>query len=62
MEKSDESGRELAIIMLQKAPESIKAESEALDKRRMEAFKKAVNAFANSTGGEDKADEEDDSD
>ena len=48
--------------MLQKAPQSIKVESEALDKRRVTAFKKAVAAFANSSGGEDKADEEDDSD
>jgi len=62
MAKSDEAGTELAAVMLQKAPQSIKAESEALDKRRVAAFKKAVAAFANSSGGEDKADEEDDSD
>jgi hypothetical protein len=62
MAKSDEAGSELATVMLQKAPQSIKVESEELDKRRAVAFKKAVAAFANSSGGEDKADEEDDSD
>jgi hypothetical protein len=61
MAKSDEAGTELAAVMLQKAPQSIKVDSEALDKRRVVAFKKAVAAFANSSGGEDKADEEDDS-
>ena len=62
MQKSDAAGSELSAIMLSKAPESIKAESEALDKRRVAAFKKATSAFENSVGGEDKADEEDDSD
>jgi hypothetical protein len=62
MAKSDEAGTELAVVMLQKAPPSIKAESEALDQRRIAAFKKAVGAFENSSGGEDKAEEEDDSD
>ena len=62
MQKSDVVGGELSAIMLSKAPESIKADSEALDKRRVEAFKKATNAFENSVGGEDQADGEDDSD
>jgi hypothetical protein len=62
MEKSDEAGSELSAIMLAKAPDSIKAESEALDARRVAAFKKATSAFANSKGGEDQADGAEDSD
>jgi hypothetical protein len=62
MNKSDQVGSELSAIMLAKAPASIKAESEALDKRRVEAFKKATSAFENSVGGEDQADGDDDSD
>jgi hypothetical protein len=62
MQKSDAVGSELSAVMLAKAPESIKADSEALDKRRVEAFKKANAAYENSVGGEDQADEEDESD
>jgi hypothetical protein len=62
MQKSDAAGGELAAIMLSKAPDSIKTESETLDKRRVEVFKKATSAFEKSTGGEEHADKEDDSD
>jgi hypothetical protein len=62
MQKSDAASTELAALLLAKAPESLKAESEALDKRRVNAFKKTTAAFENSVGGEDQADGEDDSD
>jgi len=62
MNKSDQVGKELADVMLQKSPDSIKAEAEALDKRRSDAFKRATSAFENATGGEDQAEGEDDSD
>jgi hypothetical protein len=42
MQKSDQAGSELAALMLAKTPASIKAESEALDARRVAAFKKVT--------------------
>jgi hypothetical protein len=62
MQKSNAASGELAALMLQKAPASIKTESETLDNRRVEAFKKTTSAFEKSTGGEEHADKEDDSD
>jgi len=48
--------------MLKKAPESLKPQAEALNARRVAAFKKGISTFANATGGEDQADVADDSD
>jgi hypothetical protein len=61
MAKTGAASVDLSAIMLEKAPESIKPDAIALEKRRTAAFDKATAAFANSQGGEDKADEEDDS-
>lgn len=62
MGKTAAASSELAAVMLEKAPESIKKDSIELDARRKSAFDKATAAFADSKGGEDKADEVDDSD
>jgi hypothetical protein len=62
MGKTSAASEDLSKVMLEKAPASLKPQAEALDKRREAGFKKATAAFANSQGGEDKADEEDDSD
>lgn len=40
----------------------MKPSAEALEERRNKAFDKAIAAYANASGGEDKADEGDDSD
>ncbi|KAH7305751.1 hypothetical protein BKA65DRAFT_560073 [Rhexocercosporidium sp. MPI-PUGE-AT-0058] len=61
IEKSREASMGLSKLMLEKAPAHIKPEAEALEKRRAAAFTKAVDTFANATGGEDQADGEDDS-
>lgn len=60
--KSQDAGVALSEAMIAKAPEAQKAEAAELEKRRVAAFKKAVDAFANSTGGEDTAIGDDDSD
>ncbi|KAF2425302.1 hypothetical protein EJ08DRAFT_638671 [Tothia fuscella] len=62
MGKTSAVSEELSKVMLEKAPASLKPEAEELNTRRAAGFKKATAAFANSEGGEDKADEEDDSD
>lgn len=48
--------------MRDKAPEDLKEAATTLEARRNKAFEKAVATFANSTGGEEQADEADDSD
>jgi hypothetical protein len=60
--KSDAAASELGEIMLSKSPASLQEEAKALDARRAAAFKKGIAAFANSSGGEDQADEVEDSD
>lgn len=60
--KSQEAGVALSNNLTAKAPADLKDTATALEARRMAAFEKAVGAFANSTGGEDQADEADDSD
>jgi hypothetical protein len=62
MAKTSAASEDLSKIMLSKAPAELKQEAEELNKRRDTSFKKATAAFANSSGGEEKADEEDDSD
>lgn len=62
MGKTSVASEELSKIMLAKAPADLKPQAEELNKRREAGFKKATAAFENSQGGEDKADEEDDSD
>lgn len=60
--KSQEAGVALSNQLRDKAPEDLKESATALEARRLKAFEKAVAAFANSTGGEEQADEADDSD
>lgn len=48
--------------MLEKSPEDLKSQAKELGTRREVAFDKATAAFANSIGGEDEAEGEDDSD
>jgi hypothetical protein len=62
MVKSDEASAKLAEVMLNKAPASLKPDAEALNKRRVTAFTKGKATFEGSTGGEDQAEGEDDSD
>lgn len=52
VEKTEQASKELSEVMIAKAPASIKAEGEALEKRRAAAFAKATAAFAGATGGE----------
>lgn len=60
--KSQEAGVAFSKQLLEKAPADLKESAAALEGRRSNAFEKAVTAFANAQGGEDQADEEDDSD
>ncbi|KAL0941553.1 uncharacterized protein CTRU02_204316 [Colletotrichum truncatum] len=53
VEKTEVASKELSDTMVAKAPASIKADAEALEKRRAAAFSKAVSTFAGATGGED---------
>jgi hypothetical protein len=62
MQKSDEASLELSDIMLSKAPASIKPAAEELNVRRTVAFKNGRAAFEGLTGGEDQADNAEDSD
>jgi hypothetical protein len=62
MGKTSELSSEQEALMLQKTPENLKPEAQKLAARRKAAFDKATAAFAQSVGGEDKADGEDDSD
>ena len=62
MNKSDAVSKDLEKLMLEKAPEDLKPQAKELGTRREVAFDKATAAFANSVGGEDEAEEEDDSD
>ena len=62
MGKSDEASKELEKIMLEKSPAELKPQAEQLAKRRSVAFQKSKAEFAQSVGGEDQADGEDDSD
>lgn len=59
MGKSDEASKDLEKIMLSKTPADLKPEAEGLAKRRQGAFEKAKAAFAQSVGGEDQAEGED---
>src|SRR5882757_6510367 len=61
MGKPSEPSDEQGTIMLQKTPADLNAEAEKLSARRKAAFDKATAAFAQSFGGEDQADGEDDS-
>lgn len=60
--KSQEAGIAFSKQLLEKAPADLKDSATALEERRSKSFEKAVAAFANAQGGEDQADEEDDSD
>ncbi|KAF1814238.1 hypothetical protein P152DRAFT_265305 [Eremomyces bilateralis CBS 781.70] len=62
MLRTQAASGELENVMREKSPENLKAEGEALAKRKQAVFEKALAAFANSTGGEDQAEGEDDSD
>ncbi|GKT44566.1 uncharacterized protein ColSpa_04747 [Colletotrichum spaethianum] len=59
VQKTEVASKELSNVMTAKAPANLKAEAEALEKRREAAFSKANAAFASSTGGENDALEED---
>lgn len=60
--KSQEAGVAFSKQLLEKAPADLKNSAAALEERRSKSFEKAVSAFENAQGGEDQADEEDDSD
>ena len=62
MAKTDELSAEQEAVMFQKTPADLKPEAEKLMARRKMVFEKATAAFAQSVGGEDQADGEDDSD
>ncbi|KAE9965585.1 hypothetical protein BLS_007519 [Venturia inaequalis] len=62
MAKTSDASILLEKTMLEKTPAEIKPQAEALSARREAAFKKAIDAFAGASGGEDQADGEDDSD
>lgn len=47
----------LSEAMSKVAPEGMKAETQALEDRRKVAFEKALAAYGNAKGGEDKADD-----
>ncbi|KAK2002556.1 hypothetical protein LX36DRAFT_567957 [Colletotrichum falcatum] len=55
IQKTEAASKELSSVMISKAPASLKADGEALEKRREAAFSKATAAFATATGGEDEA-------
>ncbi|KAF3914634.1 hypothetical protein AA313_de0202379 [Arthrobotrys entomopaga] len=60
--KSQEASEELSKLMLEKTPENLRSEAEALEQRRKVAFEKASAIYAAAIGGEENADGEDDSD
>lgn len=62
MAKTSEVSAQQEKVMLAKIPANLKPEAEKLAIRRKIAFDKATAAFAQSVGGEDQADGEDDSD
>jgi hypothetical protein len=62
MLKTGELSTQQEAMLLSKTPADLKPEAEKLAVRRKSAFDKAQAAFASSVGGEDKADNEDDSD
>ncbi|OLN95266.1 hypothetical protein CCHL11_08112 [Colletotrichum chlorophyti] len=51
--KTEAASKELSNVMISKAPASVKADAETLEKRRATAFGKATAAFEGATGGED---------
>lgn len=59
---SQEVGVKFSQQLQEKAPADLKESAIALEARRKKAFEKAVGIYANSQGGEDQADGEDDSD
>lgn len=62
MTKTSEASSEQEKVLLEKTPTNLKPEAEQLAVRRKAAFEKATAAFAQSVGGEDQANGEDDSD
>lgn len=62
MANNREAATDLSKIMLEKAPPSVKGESQELEARNNKAFAKATAAFENSKGGEETALGEEDSD
>lgn len=62
MAKTSEASFEQERVMLGKTPADLKPEAEQLSARRRAAFDKATVAFAQSVGGEDQAEGEDESD
>jgi hypothetical protein len=62
MGKTSELSAEQETVMLQKTPADLQPEAEKLAARRKAPFEKATAAFAQSVGGEDQAEGEDDSD
>ncbi|KAK6538272.1 hypothetical protein TWF694_011151 [Orbilia ellipsospora] len=60
--KSQEASEELSKLMLDKTPEDLKSEAQALEQRRKATFEKASAVYAAAIGGEENADGEDDSD
>ena len=54
--KTAEASEALSNLMVAKAPADLKAEGEALAKRRNVAFEKALAVYGNATGGDDLAD------
>ena len=61
LHKSLDAGKNLSDAMIVKAT-TTRLEAEALEKRRAASFFKAISAFEGATGGEDAADNQDDSD
>ena len=59
MSKMDETCNDLGAVMIENAPAELKAETNDVIERRAKAFKIGMVAFANATGGEDHAGDED---
>lgn len=51
--KTSEASEALSHLMVSKAPPELKAEGQALAKRRNIAFDKALAVYGNATGGDD---------
>jgi hypothetical protein len=62
LHKSLDAGKNLSDAMIAKATPATRLEAETLEKRRAASFSKAISAFEGATGGEDAADNQDDSD
>lgn len=62
LSKSQEAGIAFSAQLLENSPAALKESAAALEERRGKAFEKAISAFASAQGGEEQADEEDDSD